>query len=54
MAWVVYQWSLSGRREGSLGTIFYFRAPRLFQKKKKKEEVGEKWQEGIGTSIWKR
>lgn len=52
MAWVVYQWSLSGRREGSLGTIIYFRAPRLL--KKKKEEVGEKWQEGIGTSIWKR
>jgi len=48
MAWVVYQWSLSGRREGSLGTIIYFRAPRLLK------EVGEKWQEGIGTSIWKR
>lgn len=50
MAWVVYQRSISGRREGSLGTIIYFRAPRLL----KKEEVGEKWQKDIGTSIWKR
>lgn len=51
MAWIVYQWSISGRREGSLGTIIYFRAPRLFFFL---EEVGEKWQEDIGTSIWKR
>lgn len=56
MAWIVYQRPTSSRRKGSIGTIIYFRAPRLFKKKKKekKRKWGEKWQEDIGTSIWKR
>ena len=37
MAWIVYQWPIYSRREGSIGTIIYFRAPHLL---KKKEEVG--------------
>jgi hypothetical protein len=44
VAWIVYQWPISGKREGSIGTIIYFRAPRLFFFiksffDKKKEEV---------------
>lgn len=51
MPWVMYQWSLAGRREGPLGTIICFRAPHLF-KKKKKGSGGEweKWQKSIGTN----
>nr|QRF99264.1 ribosomal protein S2 [Acer triflorum] len=33
MAWIVYQWPISGRREGSIGTIIYF--TRLFFLSKK-------------------
>ena len=38
MACIVSQRSISGRREGSIGTIIYFGAPRLF---KKRGSVGE-------------
>ena len=40
MVWVVYQWPIRGRKEGSVGTIFYFRIPHLFNKKKR-ESVGK-------------
>lgn len=43
MAWVVYQWSLSGRREGSLGTIIYFRAPRLLKKRGSGGEMARRY-----------
>ena len=36
MIWVVYQWTTRGIKEGSVGTIIYFRIPHLFIKKKRK------------------
>lgn len=41
MAWVVYQWSLSGRREGSLGTIIYYLFQGASSLKKKRGSGGE-------------
>ena len=54
MAWLVDKRPIPGRREGSIGTIIYFRASCLsffLSKKKKKRErkCEEKWQEDIGT-----
>jgi hypothetical protein len=42
MVLVVYQWPIQGRKEGSIGTIFYFRIPHLFNNIKKKRKCGEK------------
>ena len=51
----MYQRPISGIREGSIGAIIYFGVPCLFfEKKNKKRKCVEKWQEDIGTSIWKR
>ena len=49
IAWSVYQRPISGKREGSIGTIIYFRVPRLsfFFEKKKEKEREEVWGEMI-------
>lgn len=52
MAWLVDKRSIPGRREGSIGTIIYFRVFCLsffFYLKKRERKCEEKWQEGIGT-----
>ena len=45
----MYQWPISSRREGSVGTIIYFRVPRLsfFFEKKKEKEREKVWGEMI-------
>lgn len=62
MVCVVYQWPIRGRKEGSLGTIIYFRIPHLFIKKR--ESVGRNDKkilehqfgrdDGSGSSFWSR
>lgn len=44
MPWIVYQRPISGRSEGSIGTIIYFRVHRLFFffQEKKERKCGEK------------
>ena len=52
MAWLVDKRPIPGRREGSIGTIIYFRASCLsffLSKKKRERKCEEKWQEDIGT-----
>lgn len=63
MVWVVYQWPIRVRKEGSVGTIIYFRIPHLFLKKER-ESVGRNdtkilehqfgRDDGGGSSFWSR